>query len=101
MSEYILAFVCMSIYNSLPFVRYRRVTKVRNVIERVFGRIKKWEIFRHRFSVQYEPAKIVRMFAILCAMLNHVAPPLYSDSCLKQMESDARVMMGRNNMSND
>ena len=70
---------------------YSRCTKVRNVVERLFSKLKKYKFLRSEHAIQYDPFKVRIIFKIVCSFHNAFGAPLYSDTT-EQTEDCARIM---------
>ena len=75
---------------------YRKVTKIRNVIERVFAKIKKWKILKATQSIQYSPFKLHQIFEIVCSFHNAFGCSLYINE--QDQLTDAKLMNERINI---
>ena len=78
----------------------RFVTKIRNVVERLFAVLKRFRILRYVHSNNYLPLKIHQIFTIICSLHNAFGNPLYKDNG-ESMENDVIEMRRRQQLEND
>ena len=64
----------------------RRITAVRNVVERLFSLLKKWTFLRYEHSIHYDPYKVHLIFQIVCSFHNAFGGSLYQNN--EQREKD-------------
>lgn len=76
----------------------RKITKVRNVVERLFARLKQWKILRYEHDIHYDPSKIHIVFKIMCSFHNAFGSPLYKS--YEEMDQDADRILQCQNMTN-
>ena len=71
------------------------------MVERCFGRIKKWKLLRYEHSIHYQPVHIFEIWSIIAACMNDFGEDLYSSDGLEQMKIDSERIMGKINVLND
>lgn len=58
------------------------------MIERLFGKIKKWLFLRYEHSIQYNPYKVHLIFEIICSFHNAFGCSLYKDLTDQNRDTD-------------
>ena len=80
------------------YTLHRKITKVRNVVERLFARIKQWKILRYEHDIHYDPSKIHLIFRVICSFHNAFGSPLYKS--YDDMNRDTERILSSENMTN-
>ena len=83
---------------NITMIIHRKITKVRNVVERLFARIKQWKILRYEHDIHYDPSKVHLIFRVICSFHNAVGSPLYNS--YDDMNRDAERILACENMTN-
>ena len=65
----------------------RVVTRCRNVVERLFGRLKQWRILDHTLHISYVPI-LGALIRILASILNRYFTPLFEDTDEASRDAD-------------
>ena len=76
-----------------------RVTYLRNVAERAWGRLKQWTILRHTLPTRHGP-NAKKMVLVLAAIANAYFPPLATDTQITE-EYSKRILDGLKQTNNE
>ena len=76
---------------------FRKATKVRNVVERLFAQVKKWRLLRYEHDIHYDPMKIHHIFLIVCSFWNAFGSPLYAD--LSAQDEDTEYILSKQHIT--